>query len=97
MTWVEDLNAIKAGIMLVVTLVGSGGAVGLWKLFTGDFLNPYREDQRDLRARLEAAETKADTATDTAAKALAATHACEEREARMRLVLIRHGIDLEEA
>lgn len=83
----KDLDAIRAVLLLGSALLGSGGAFGLWKLFTGDFLAPYRQDQQDLRARVEKAENKADSA-------IAATRKCEEREARLRVVLIEHGIEV---
>lgn len=92
----KNLDAFKALSILLSTLLGSGGAFGLWKLFTGDFLQPYREDQRDLRDRLEAAEDKAQDATDKAQEAIMATRRCEEREAHLRIVLIGHGIDVGE-
>lgn len=99
----KDLDAVKAAIVLVTTLLGSGGALGLWKLFTSDFLKPYREDQADLRSRLIAAEERADRADEKAQKAdekadeaVAATRKCEEREAHLRVALIAAGIDVGE-
>ena len=81
-------------MILVSTLVGSGGAFGLWKLFTGDFLNPYRIDQKDLRERVEKAELRADEAHEIASQARAETAACREREAALRLVLIGAGLPI---
>lgn len=83
----KDLDAIRAGIVLVITLLGSGGALGLWRLLTRDFLDPYRADQRDLRERLAAAEARADAAVEASRK-------CEEREAHLRRALVAAGIDV---
>jgi len=91
---VKDLDAVKAAIVLATTLLGSGGALGLWRLFTSDFLRPYREDQADLRERVVAAETRADESDRKADAAVAATRKCEEREAHLRLALIAQGIDV---
>lgn len=90
----KDLDAIRAAIILVTALLGSGGGLGLWKLFTGDFLAPYRADQQDLRGRVAVAEEKAENAVERADAAVAATRRCEEREARLRVVLIAHGIEV---
>lgn len=88
----KDLDAIRAGLILLTTALGSGGAFGLWKLFTGDFLNPYRQDQADLRERAKAAEERADLAEQVADGALSAARQCAETNARLRLQLIEHGV-----
>lgn len=90
----KDLDAIRAAIILVTALLGSGGGLGLWKLFTGDFLAPYRADQQDLRARIAEAKADAAAADEKAERAVQATRRCEEREARLRVVLIAHGIEV---
>ena len=88
----KDLEAIRAVLILVATVLGSGGAFGLWKLFTGDFLNPYRQDQADLRERAKKAEERADEAERVADGALSVARQCAEERARLRLALIEHGI-----
>lgn len=90
----KDLDAVKAAIVLATTLLGSGGALGLWRLFTSDFLRPYREDQADLRQRIADALAQADESERKADEAVAATRKCEEREAHLRLALIAQGIDV---
>lgn len=90
----KDLNAVKAALVLATTLLGSGGALGLWRLFTSDFLRPYREDQADLRLRVTEAEARAELSDRKADEAVAATRKCEEREAHLRLALIAQGIDV---
>lgn len=90
----KSIDAIRAGIILVTTLLGSGGALGLWRLFNGDFLRPYREDQKDLRARVVAAEARADEAERVADGALSVARQCAEARARLRLLLIEHSIPL---
>lgn len=88
----KALDAIRAGIILVSALLGSGGALGLWKLFTGDFLNPYRVDQATLRERAEKAEARADEAERVADGALSVARKCAEDRARLRLQLIESGM-----
>jgi hypothetical protein len=91
-----DLEWLRALLITGITGGGGYGIFRLWKLFSSDFLTPYRDEMGDLRARvdqLEQADEKKSLALNETRKSI---RACEEREHRLRMVLIRNGIEYPE-
>lgn len=87
-------DPLQALLVLVIGSAGGGGVWGLWRMFTRDFLGPYREDQTSLREDVKELRGEVETALEVARAAREATERCEEREARLRRFLISNGLDI---
>ena len=91
---IGDLDWLRAILIGGTTAGGGFGIFRLWKLFSSDFLTPYREDMTETRTRLDKAEAEVAAARAETAAIRTALYGCQEREQKLRLDLIKIGIQL---
>jgi len=91
---VADLDWLRAVLITGITGGGGYGIFRLWKLFSSDFLTPYRDEIGDARETADAAKAEAAAARAEAAAMRIELFKCQEREQILRLDLIRAGVKI---
>lgn len=92
--FLADLDWLRAVLIGGITGGGGYGIFRLWRLFSSDFLAPYREDMADTRKVADAANARAEKAEAETARMRRELFRCQEREVKLRLDLIRAGVDI---
>lgn len=94
-TILKDLDWLRAVLISGITGGGSVAIFKLWKLFSKDFLTPWRDDTAAARKVADDALEEAATARAEAAALRKDLYRCQEREQKMRLVLINAGLPVD--
>lgn len=89
-----DLDWFRVVLVTTLTSGGGYGLFRLFKLFNTDFLAPYRSEMGDLRDEMAGAKAEVKLARDETVQIRQDLFQCQEREQKLRLDLIRAGINI---
>jgi hypothetical protein len=91
---VQDLDWFRVALVTTLTTGGGYGMFRLFKLFNTDFLTPYRTELGELRDETADAKKEAKKAREESGLLRVELYQCQEREQKLRLDLIRAGINI---